>query len=265
MRVRRSTSTEWKDVAVAGRVSRPGASVSSRLLAVLGAFDADHRALTLSEIARRADLPLPTAHRLVAELDDWGAVVRRSSGEYVIGRRIWDLGLLAPLQTGLREIASPFLQDIYAATLATVHLAVRDGITVLYLDRLAGSQSVPIVSTVGSRLPMHCTGVGKVLLAHAPDAVQAEVLGRLTRITPYTVTQPGRMQATLRRVLRDGYATTGEEMSLGACSVAVPIRAGGRVVASVGVVVPSLRRDRTRLVAALRVAAQGIGRSVDAA
>ena len=247
---------------MAGNASQRGVSVSSRLLAVLGAFDADHRSLTLSEISRRAEIPLPTTHRLTRELTDWGALVRRTSGEYVVGRRIWDLGLLAPLQTGLREIASPFLHDIYAATLATVHLAVRDGTEVLYLERLAGSKSVPIVSTVGSRLPMHCTGVGKVLLAHAPDLVQAEALAHLTRVTPFTVTQPGRMQAEMRRVLRDGYATTSEEMSLGACSAAVPITVGGRVVAALGIVVPSLKRDRIRLVSALQIAALGIARSV---
>ncbi len=82
-----------------------------------------HRSLTLTELARRADLPTPTTHRLVAELVAWGALARRPPGEYVVGRRMWDLGLLAPVQTGLREVASPFLHDIYAATLATVHLA----------------------------------------------------------------------------------------------------------------------------------------------
>ena len=76
------------------------------------------------------------------------------------------------MQTGLVELASPYLHDLYGATLATVHLAVRDGTEVLYLDRLRGSASVPIVSTVGSRLPLHATGVGKVLLAHAPPDVQ---------------------------------------------------------------------------------------------
>ncbi len=62
--------------------------------------------------------------------------------------------------------------------------------------------------------------------------------------------------------MRDGYATTVEEMSLGACSVAVPIRRGGDVVAALGLVVPSLRKDRPKLVAALEVAARGIGRAL---
>ena len=86
------------------------------------------------------------------------------------------------------------------------------------------------------------------------------MLEHLTRLTPYTVTQPGVLRRQLARVLRDDYATTVEEMSLGGCSVAVPVRSGARVVASLGIVVPSLRTERPRLVSALQVAARGIGR-----
>ena len=247
---------------MAGNTGRPGTTVTSRVLALLEAFDADHRSLSLTELAERAGLSLSTTHRLVAELARWGALVRRSSGEYVIGRRLWDLGLLAPVQSDLRQVASPFLHDIYGATLATVHLAVRDGTEVLYVDRLSGHASVPVVSQIGSRLPLHATGVGKVLLAYAPDQVRDTVLRNLTRVTPYTVTQPGRLLADLRHVRSEGFAQTVEEMSLGACSVAVPVRSGQQVVAALGIVVPTLKRDRARLVTALQVAAQGIGRSL---
>ncbi len=208
---------------------------------------------------------MPTAHRLVGELVDWGALSRDATGRYVIGRRLWDVGLLAPVQTGLRQLASPYLQDLYAATLDTVHLAVRDGTEVLYLDRLSGNASVPVVSSIGSRLPMHATGVGKVLLAHAPPEVQVAVLSDLRRVTPYTITQPGTLRRQLARVLRDGYATTVEEMSLGRMlgGGADPAPSGG-VVAALGIVVPDLRNDRARYVAALQVAAQGIGRALAA-
>ena len=232
------------------------------MLAILGSFDAGHRALTLSEIARRSGLTLPTAHRLVGELTGWGALRRTAGGEYVIGRRLWDLGLLAPVQTGLRDVAAPFLQDLYGATKATVHLAVRDGTQALYLDRLSGHGSVPLVSRVGARLPLHSTGVGKVLLGYAPAEVRHAVLSRpLERFTPYTVVTPGRLEEELRRVPRDGYATTSEEMTLGACSIAVPVFAEDSVVAALGLVLPDLRA-RMRLVPALRVAARGIGRSL---
>lgn len=247
---------------MAGNVSRAGATVTSRALALIGAFDARHRRLSLSQLADRAELPVPTAHRLVAELVAWGALSRTASGEYVVGRRLWDVGLLAPVNTGLRQLASPYLHDLYGATLATVHLAVREGDQVLYLDRLSGHASVPVVSTIGSRLPMHATGVGKVLLAHAPAAVQVDVLTHLTRITPYTINQPGTLRRQLARVLRDDYATTVEEMSLGACSVAVPIRAKAEVVGSLGIVVASLKKDRAKLVTAMQVTARSIGRAL---
>ena len=247
---------------MAGRNGTPGASVTSRALAVLGAFDERHRALSLTELSRRAGLPLATTHRLVGELVEWGALSRRASGEYVVGRRLWGIGLLAPMETGLRELASPYLHDLYGATLATVHLAVRDGTQVLYLDRLSGRASVPVVSDIGSRLPLHATGVGKVLLAFAPPEVQEAVLADLRPVTRYTITQPGLMRRQLARIARDDYATTAEEMTMGACSIAVPIRAAGGVVAALGMVLPTLAQ-RARLVAALQVAARGIGRTVE--
>lgn len=248
---------------MAGNSASPGVSVTSRVLALLGAFDSAHRSLTLSQLAQRAGLPLATAHRLVAELVAWGALVRQPAGDYVIGRRLWDLGLLAPVQSGLRELAAPFLQDLYGATLDTVQLAIRDGDKALYLDRISGHASVPVVSAVGARLPLHATGVGKVLLAHAPEKVQADVLANLTRITPYTITQPERLREQLRVVRREGFAVTMEEMSLGACSVAVPILVrDGTVAGALGIVVARLSGERPSVLAALQVAAQGIGRSI---
>ncbi|MFD6068232.1 MULTISPECIES: IclR family transcriptional regulator [Amycolatopsis] len=245
-----------------GNLSTPGASVTSRAFALLGAFDVDHRELSLTELSQRAGLPLPTAHRLARELVGLGALERRED-RYAVGRRLWDLGLLVPVQFELRQIAAPFLQDLYGATGATVHLGERDGDQVLYLDRLSGNASVPVVSRIGGRLPLHATGIGKVLLAWAPEDVQRRVLASLTRVTPYTITQPGRLREQLRRVRREGYAQTVEEMSRGACSVAVPIRpSGGDVVAALGLVVPDLSRGRARLISALQVAAAGIGRSL---
>ncbi|WP_344871914.1 IclR family transcriptional regulator [Nonomuraea antimicrobica] len=235
----------------------------SRALALLYAFDDRHRRLTLTELARRAGLPVPTAYRLAGELVAGGALVRRADGAYVVGRRLWDVGLLAPVQTGLRRIAAPFLNDIHAVTRATVHLAIRDGAKVLYLERLSGRASVPVVSRVGARLPMHATGVGKALLAHAPYEVQEAVMADLAPLTPYTITRPDRLRAQLEQVRRDGCATTVEEMTLGACSIAVPVRGrDGEAVAAIGVVVPTLKRDRARLLSALQVAAQGVTRSL---
>jgi DNA-binding IclR family transcriptional regulator len=240
--------------------------VTSRALALLDAFEAGSPRLSLSEIADRSGTPLTTAHRLLAELSDWGALVRRQDGRYEIGRKLWDLGLLAPVQLELRQVAAPFLQDLHTTIRDTVHLAVRDGLNALYVERISGRESVPMVSQVGSRLPLHATGVGRVLLAAAPQDVVEQALRSLTRQTRHTVVQPGRMRRDLTEVRRRGYARTSEEMSPGAASLAVPVqveRHGGPVVvAALGIVVPPHRRDLPRLVPVLEVAARGIGREL---
>ena len=250
---------------MAGGSSQPGRSVTSRALGLLDAFDGSSPRLGLSEIADRSGTPLATAHRLLAELTDWGALVRRTDGRYEIGRKLWDLGLLAPVQLQLRQVAAPFLLDVHTATRDTVHLAVRDGLSALYVDRVSGRDSVPIVSSMGSRLPLHATGVGKVLLAAAPEEVVERALGALTPHTPSTVIDPGRLRRDLSEVRRRGYARTSEEMTLGAASLAVPVpvELPGRslVAAALGVVVRP-RRDLLRLVPVLEVAARGIGREL---
>lgn len=247
---------------MAGNTAAPGRTVTSRVLAILGAFDADHRALALAEISRRAGLALTTTHRLVGELAEWGALTRTADGRYLIGARLAGLALLAPAEGELLRVAAPYLSELHTATRATVQLGVRDGADVLYLAGQSASDSVPVRNTAGTRLPLYATGVGKVLLAHAPAEVTSDVLGRLRRITPYTVTQPGRLARQLQQVRVNGYATTAEEMSLGACSVAVPVvDATHGVRAAVGVVVPDLD-DVGRFVLALQVAADGIARQL---
>jgi DNA-binding IclR family transcriptional regulator len=251
---------------MAGGAATPGRSVTSRALAVLDAFDSTAPRLSLSEVATRTGLPLTTAHRLLGELTAWGALARRSDGRYQIGRRLWELGLLAPVQFELRQVAAPFLLDVHTATRDTVHLAVREDLFALYVERISGRESVPVLSHVGSRRPRHATGVGKVLLAWAPDDVRERALAAPVRATRHTVVEPGRLRRQLAEVRRRGYARTAEEMSLGASSVAVPVTTahGGNqaVVGALGIVVPSHRRDPTRLVPVLEVAARGIGREV---
>jgi DNA-binding IclR family transcriptional regulator len=251
---------------MAGRTNQPGRSVTSRALGLLDVFDTASPRLTLSEIADRSGTPLATAHRLLAELAHWGALVRRSDGRYEVGHKLWDLGLLAPVQLELRQVAAPFVLDVHTTIRDTVHLAVRDGLSALYIERISGRESVPIVSQVGSRLPLHATGVGKVLLAAAPDAVVREALAALTPQTRHTVVDPARLGRELAEVRRRRYARTSEEMSAGAASLAVPVQVEGRngsvVVAALGIVVPPRRRDLLKLVPVLEVAARGIGRDL---
>lgn len=245
---------------MAGGTSQPGRTVTSRVLAILAALETTDGPLTLTEIARAAGLPLATAHRLVAELAEHRCLERDADGGYQVGLRLWELGLRGPLHTRLREAAMPYLQGLYESTRENVHLAVRDGADTLYVEKLSGFTSVPIVSRIGGRLPLHATGVGKALLAHAPVAfVESYLSGPLARPTRHTLIEPGRLLRDLTRVRTRGYAITREEMTLGNCSVAAPVLdSGGLAVAAVGVVVHTVRVDPDRLAPPVCRAAAGI-------
>lgn len=250
---------------MAGGSREPGRSVTSKVLAILGAFDAAHPRLTLTEVAARSGVPLSTAHRLVRELERWQALGRGPDGRLSVGLRLWELGQLAPAR--LQDLAHPWLQEVFASTGENVHLAVRDGMEVLYVDKVYGRRAVPIVSRTGGRLPMHPTGVGKALLAYEPDWFVHSYLAReLERPTPHTITEPGRLARELATVRAQGYALTYEEMTLGSCSAAAPVLVDGRAVAALGIVLASRRaRELPRLVEILRKAAAGIAESYSAA
>jgi DNA-binding IclR family transcriptional regulator len=251
---------------MAGRTIQPGQTVTSRVLAILDAFDIARPRLTLSEISRRSGLPLPTTHRLISELVAWRGLRRGEDGRYEIGLRLWEVGLLGPLHVRLRETALPFLQTLYEATRQNVHLAVRDGNDALYVEKLAGHRSVPIVSRIGGRLPLHATGVGKALMAHETPEFLGDYLGcPLARPTRYTIVEPGRLRADLEQTRQRGYAVTREEMTLGTCSVAVPVLdPTGQPVAAVGAVVHSVRVEPAKLAPPIRLAAEGIAARLDA-
>jgi DNA-binding IclR family transcriptional regulator len=236
------------------------------VLALLAGFDEDHPRLSLTELATTADLPVSTAHRLLGELHAWDAVERHPDGRYSVGRRIWQLGTLAPVQRELREVALPAMQDLYEATHENVHLAVRKGTSALYVEHIHGHDSVALVSRAGVPLPLHATGVGKVLLAWAPREVLDACLENPVRVTRFTITERGRLLRELAAVRKNGYSRTVEEMTLGTCSVGVPVAGvDGAVVAALGLVMSTVRRDMTRYVPALQVAAAAIARGLQGA
>ena len=109
-------------------------NAAGRLLAVLDAFGPRSRALSLSEISRRSELSLSTTHRLVHELLSWGALERDQNGRYSIGVRLLELAALAPRGLDLREAAFPCLDELHHRTRGNVHLAVRDGMQVVYVE-----------------------------------------------------------------------------------------------------------------------------------
>src|SRR5580693_3025295 len=162
---------------VRGRRPPHGEPVLDRAFRILGAFEPGHRTLTLTSLAARTGLPKATTLRLARKLVEWGALERADDGGYMVGLRLLEVASLAPRGHGLRTLALPYLEDLHHATGQHVLLAVRDGLAAVLIERLSARDAGPVMYHVGGRMPLHATGVGLVLLAHAPVGVQDEVLG----------------------------------------------------------------------------------------
>jgi DNA-binding IclR family transcriptional regulator len=231
---------------------------------MLDAFSAEQPALALSDIARRTGTPLSTVHRLISELSAWGAVERGEDGLFRIGLRLWELGALAPRSQGLRERALPFLEDLSHISRENVQLAVREGSEVVFVERIAGTSAVPVLTRVGGRFALTATGVGLVLLAHAPAEVQEDVLGKpIERYTSKTVTQPGQVRRMLADVRAQGFAVSDRQITMETLSVAAPVQdARGQVVAAVSLVVHHKGSKPFALAQLVRTSASAISRAL---
>ena len=242
----------------------PGSTVLARALRILDAFSPDRPVMTLSEIARQIGMPVSTVHRLLAGLVEWGALERGDDGSYRVGLRLWEVGALAPRGQGLRERALPFLEDLSQITRENVQLAVREGTELVFVERIAGTGAVPVLSRVGGRFALTATGVGLVLLAHAPPDVQEEVLAApIERFTARTVTDPARLRHMLADVRTSGFAVSDRQVTMDALSVAAPVHDGrGIVVAAVSLVVRHGSVSPHALAPLLRTSARAISRAL---
>jgi DNA-binding IclR family transcriptional regulator len=240
----------------------PGRSVTSKVVSLLSAFSSDAQELSLNGLARRSDLPLSTAYRLASELVESGILERESRGSYRIGLRLWEIGSLAPRGLTIRDTALPFMQELHKTTQENVHLAVLDGYEALYVTKISGHRSITSKARIGQRLPLHATGVGKVLLAFSPRSLFREILARgLTPYTPRTIVAPGQLSKALAEIRRTGIAFSREELTLGAVSVASPVfDRTDSIVAALAVVGRSSGVDLQRLAPGVRMAAMGISR-----
>lgn len=235
-------------------------SVLGRAVALLRAFGPEEPVLTLAELARRTAIPKATVHRMAADLVEL-RLLDKVEGGYRLSGGLFELGLRASAERSLLELAMPFLQDLYERTHETVHLGVAEGREVVYVAKIGGHRQVAAPSRTGGRMPMHCTAIGKVLLAHADPATQHAVLtGPLERRTPHTVVAPGMLRRQLDAVLEQGVAFEQEESTVGLRCVAAPVLdvSGRAALAAISVTGPVGRFRPEQHVAAVRAAATGL-------
>ena len=228
--------------AARGKRPKQGEPVIDRALSLLAVFTDRRRALTLSEMARFAQMPAPTALRLIARLVAWGALERLDDGRYVVGVRLWEIASLSPRGHGIREIALPYLEDLFEVTRHHVLLAVRDKDQAVLIERLSSKQATEVAYRVGGRLPLRSTAVGLVLMAVtvADAAFQEKILKEPAETEPGVAPMPeGQLRRTLSDVHRTGIAMIRRSAPSLTVSVAAPVfDAQGTVVAALSIVVP---------------------------
>ncbi|MFQ5945827.1 MAG: IclR family transcriptional regulator, partial [Anaerolineae bacterium] len=222
-----------------------------RALDILDALVASNGGLSLTDLSRRVDLHKSTAHRLLQSLIGRGLASQdQETRRYRAGLRIFELANQVVDGMELRAQARPHLRQLSRRTNETVHLAVLDRGDVVYIDKEETQQTIRMYSAVGKRGPAHCTGVGKVLLAHLPedqlDRIVAEK--RLPRFTPHTITDASTLKVHLHRVREQGYAVDNTEHEPEIRCVASPIRDHrGAVIAAISLTVPAFRKSREEI------------------
>jgi len=238
--------------------SRSGDSVIERLVRVLATFDAHHTEQSPSDIARRAELPPSTGHRLVADLVGGGLLERDEMGRVRVGMRLWELATRGSRALGLRQAALPAMERVQARIRQHTQLGVLDGDQVLFLERLSHPQAGANITRIAGRLPLHASSSGLVLLAAAAPVVVERVLASpLAQLAPETIADPAALRRKLAEVRRVGYAIAPGSIEAVSTGIAVPVRDRGTVIAALGVVLPRGEEDE-RIVGVLRAAVADI-------
>ena len=245
--------------AASGRLS----SVTSALL-VLKVFSHGEPELGISSIAQRLGLAKSTVHRLAVTLASEGFLEQNSqNGRYRLGLSLFSLGALVRQRMDVSHQALSVLTALRDQTQETVHLALLDETSIMYLHNMESAQAIGTRSYIGTRKPAFCTGEGRVLLAfNAPELTTAVLREPLVQRTPKTTTDPKALRLILEEVRRSGYAIDDEESESGMRCVAAPIRdISGNAIAAVGLAGPVQRltkKELRRLVPQVVAAASGI-------
>lgn len=234
-----------------------------RVSTILMAYTHDERELTVSELSRRTGIPKASTSRIAAELIEHG-LLEREGVNLRLGIRLFELGQQASRSTDLRRAAFLTMSELMKATSQTVHLAVLEGSEVVYVQILRSRLTPPLPSRVGGRLPAHATGVGKVLLAYAPDqALEHLVASPLLRVGPRTITDPERLRRELATIRQNRLAYEIEESAANVACAAAPILNGrGVAIAAISVSVHLSITDVTKMGPAVSTAARALSRQL---
>ncbi len=222
--------------------------VLDKVFKILELFDKKGRELTVTQIHGLLGLNKASTFRILKNLEDAGYLEKDPDTlKYKLGLRIYYLGSLAEPHTTIKKIARPLLEKLNEKCNETIHLAVLHHGQALYLDKIEGNRTIRVITRVGTALPAHCSGVGKVLLAALSEKTLDEIIRErgLPRFTNNTITDLGALKTELAKIRKREYAIDDEEIEEGLKCAAAPLcDSGGRVVAAISMSVPRERFDK---------------------
>jgi DNA-binding IclR family transcriptional regulator len=229
-------------------------SVLGKVRLILEAFEIDDISLSLTQLSRSSGVPKASVHRVAQELVAWSVLERDEHG-YRLGMRLFELGSRVPRIRVLRETVHPYISSLQTTTKETVHLAVLDGLDVLFVEKETGFTQSPKPSRVAGRTHLHCSATGKTLLAFSPPQVLEACIERgLVRMTPRTITSGSLLRQKIQQVREQGYAIEQEELAKGYTAVAVPIIGDDRVgLGAISICAPTFRADIPRYLNSLNL------------
>lgn len=199
-------------------------TVPDKMLVVLGAFTMERPSMTLSEIARATELPLSTVHRIVSQLTAWGALERDQRSRYVIGLRMWQLGMLSPRSYQQRALVVPYLEQLFVETREQVVLSVFHPDGEIVVEQVLGWRDADFAAGVGERLPLHASSPGLILLAFGPPQVwRALARQPLRRFTSRTITDPTTLRRVIEHIRRTSIAISDGALVAGTHSMSAPV------------------------------------------
>jgi DNA-binding IclR family transcriptional regulator len=245
--------------------STPNCTAVDRAFEILELLDGAQRGWSISEVSRRLLMPKSTAHVLMRTLERRGYLTRDArSRAYSLGLKVYGLGRGIIKNLTLPDLSMPPVRALVETVRLTAHLAVLEGDQAIYILKVDGPGLIRFDTYVGKRTNLHCTAIGKVLLAHArPDFVR-ETLSRttFTRHTEHTLTTAAAIRPEIHKVRQNGYAFDDQEEELEVRCLAVPVlEETGACVAALGVcgTTGQIRPENTKFfVAAMQKAANGI-------
>jgi IclR family pca regulon transcriptional regulator len=207
----------------------------AKTLDVIQAFDAEHRDLTLSDVARRTGQSRASARRFLLSLESLG-FVRSDGALFSLTPRVLALGHAFLSSLRLPEMAEPHLKALSQRLGESTSASIFDGDDVVYVARIPARRIMSVGIRVGSRFPAYATSMGRVMLAFAPQPAVDDYLARVTleQLTDRTLLDAGSLREELDRIRQQGWAVVDQELAIGLRSVAAPIRnAAGDVIAAI--------------------------------